>query len=123
VSLINEPAFTSEPYVWAMGVDIGPTVSFLDYDYNGIHNDQIFQVTSGGLGTVGLSQVAQFSGITYFYFASPYPAAGSSPGHGTSSYFFGFTSDYPPTTKSGTVWIGNYSVSTQSITVFAPAHP
>jgi hypothetical protein len=76
-------------------VDAGPVVGSLDYDKDGTA-DQVFVVTKGGLGTVGLASAVQDdAGKITFTFTTPV-AAGTSPGAGQSSFFFGFASTLPP---------------------------
>ena len=64
--------------------------SIVPFTYNGQPSNLVWVVTSGGLGVVGPSAVAATATNITFNFASPVVA-------GTSSYFFGVISPYPPT--------------------------
>ncbi len=57
--------------------------------------DDVFVVTKGGLGTVGLLAVDKTGDAITFTFNQPV-CAGSAPGKGHTSYFFGLASDHPP---------------------------
>lgn len=91
------------------------------YNYNGdaSSTDEVFVVTSGGIGTVGLNWALLYSDWSYFNFSSPV-YAGSYPGGGQSSYFFGLTSDYPPVLR--TLWV-HTDTGWVSVTGYAPQYP
>lgn len=74
-------------------IDFGP-VSPLDYDDDG-NPDDVYVVTSGGLGSVAPSSADKVGDTISFSFSPPV-CAGGSPGNGESSYFFGVTSAQPP---------------------------
>ena|GEM_PF-1841255 len=74
-------------------IDFGP-VTKLDYDGDG-NTDDVWVVTSGGLGNIAPS-TAEMKGNQIIFEFSPGVAAGSSPGNGDSSYFFGLASAFPP---------------------------
>jgi hypothetical protein len=96
----------------------GPLKQY-DYNFDSNATDQVFVVTSGGAGTIGLASSYLFFGWSYFNFSSPV-YAGSFPGDGDSSYFFGLVSDYPPVLR-------NISVHTDTgwvtVTGYAPQLP
>jgi hypothetical protein len=81
------------PCVTGIDVDFGP-VTKLQYNKVGPVDD-VFVVTKGGLGNVGLYAVEQNGSVVSFTFNEPV-CAGTSPGKGDSSYFFGLTSVNPP---------------------------
>lgn len=81
------------PCVTSIDVDFGP-VTKLQYNKVGPLDD-VFVVTKGGLGNVGLYAVEQNGSVVSFTFNEPV-CAGTSPGKGDSSYFFGLTSVNPP---------------------------
>jgi hypothetical protein len=119
VDLTQVAGITYPPSVDKIAIyNAGP---FRQYDYNGdsVATDQVFVVTSGGIGTVGLSSATYSFGWSYFNFNGAV-YAGSYPGNGQSSYFFAFTSDYPPVLR-------NISVHTDSgwvtVTGYAPDVP
>ncbi len=64
--------------------------------------ENIFVVTSGGLGSVGVSSAIQEGEMTKFTFTRPV-CAGSRGRAGQSSFFFGFASIYPPRATSAIV--------------------
>lgn len=77
----------------SFSIDFG-TVSPLDYNGDG-NPDDIFVVTTGGLGNVAPTTVTR-SGDTLTFTFSPGVCAGNAPGNGDSSFFFGLASAYPP---------------------------
>lgn len=92
------------------------------YDYNSDANatDHVFNTTSGGLGTKPVTQ-AWLGGdnFTYFYLNSAV-YAGSYPGGGESSYFFGVVSDYPPVIR--TMWV-HTDTGWVALNGYAPQYP
>lgn len=73
-------------------IDFGPVVS-IDYDDDGSLDD-VYVVTAGGLGSVAPTSATQTCRTITFTF-SPGVCAGSSPGNGESTFFFGLTSTKP----------------------------
>ena len=92
IDLRNLAGVTALPCVNTFTIDFGP-VAQLDYDDDGTP-EHIFVVTSGGLGSVAPSSASQDGRIITFNFA-PGVCAGSAPGNGQSSFFFGLTSNKP----------------------------
>jgi hypothetical protein len=96
------------PCVSALRLDFG-AVTNLDYDKNGTL-EQVFVVTSGGLGSVGLASADKLGNVITFNLSAPV-CAGSSPGKGDTSFFFGLataTSPKPATAQvrvTGGAWI------------------
>lgn len=81
------------PCVTALRLAFGP-VSKLQY--NGVGPlDEVYVVTGGGLGSVGLASATKVLNTITFTFASPV-CAGANSGSGTSSYFFGLASTKLP---------------------------
>jgi hypothetical protein len=80
--------------VTALEVDFGP-VTKLQYNKVG-PTDDVFVITKGGLGSIGLASAEQDRrGIITFTFSQPVCAAdASSPGQ--TSFFFGLASIHPP---------------------------
>jgi hypothetical protein len=79
--------------VTGLDVDFGP-VTELQYNKMGPLDD-VFVVTKGGLGTIGLSSAVQNHNVITFTFSQPVCAADtSSPGQ--TSFFFGLASAHPP---------------------------
>jgi hypothetical protein len=100
VDLINAVGILAIPCVTALRVDFGPVAS-LQYDGAG-PTDQVFVITAGGSGTIGLSSATKVGDEVTFNFASPV-CAGSSPGTGASSFFFGLSSTRAPTAVNAVV--------------------
>ena len=110
------------PYIDGMSIaNWGPVLSY-DYDFNGSATDQVVQVTSGGLGEKGLASAFSFWGIAFFNLTEPV-FAGSYPGGGESSYFFGLVSNYPPAVKTAVVQIDDIAGGSASVSVYAPNVP
>lgn len=95
IDLRNALGITYIPCISSMTIAFGPVVSTMDYDGDGVTGDQVYVVTSGGLGSVGLASAKQDGGTITFNFSAPV-CAGGSPGTGQSSYFFGLVSAQPP---------------------------
>jgi len=73
-----------------ISMSFGPVVSTLDF--NGDRKpDQVFVVTGGGIGTIGIASAIQTGGKIKFNFASPI-CEGGAPGRGDSSFFWGLVS-------------------------------
>jgi hypothetical protein len=65
-------------------------------DFNGdTRPDQVFVVTGGGIGTIGLASAIQTGSSIRFNFTSPI-CEGGAPGRGNSSFFWGLVSKTPP---------------------------
>jgi hypothetical protein len=88
------------PCVTQLRVPFGPVVS-LDYDGNGT-TEQVFVTTAGGVGSVKPSSVDKTGNLITFNFNPPV-CAGSSPGHGQTSYFFGLAATRAPHGVTATV--------------------
>ena len=91
---------TAIPCAYQMQIDFGP-VSQLDYDGDSTPDD-VFVGTAGGLGTVAPSSADLTAGLLTFQFSPPI-CAGSSPGAGDSSFFFGRASAKAPVATSATL--------------------
>jgi hypothetical protein len=77
-----------------MTISFGPVVSTLNYGGSAVP-DQVFVVTGGGIGTIGLASALQTGSSIKFKFASPI-CEGGAPGKGDSSFFWGLTSKSQP---------------------------
>ncbi len=94
IDLRNAVGITYIPCISSMTIEFGPVVSTLDYDGDG-SSDQVFVITSGGLGSIGLASADKIGDEITFTFSSPV-CAGGRPGEGQSTYFFGLVSTKPP---------------------------
>lgn len=93
VNLTQAVGVGSIPCVASLAVDFGP-VSSLHYS-GGPTPEQVFVVTKGGLGTIApVSAVQTGRSITFTF--QPSVCAGSAPGKGDTSFFFGLASSKPP---------------------------
>ena len=84
-----------------MTISFGPVVSTLDYGGNA-KPDQVFVVTSGGLGSIGIASAVQTGSNIKFKFTTPI-CEGSAPGKGDSSFFWGLTSKTQPKSVTATL--------------------
>ena len=96
LDLTNVYGILSEPCVTSLTIRFGVVVSSLDYNGDGATGDQVFVITSGGLGSVGLASATRSGNDVTFNFAGGGVCAGGSPGTGESSYFFGLVSSLAP---------------------------
>lgn len=93
IDLRNALGITHIPCVSSMKIEFGSVVSTLDYDGDG-SADQVYVVTGGGLGSVGLASAEKSGNEITFTFSSSV-CAGGSPGSGQSTFFFGLASTLP----------------------------
>ena len=84
-----------------MTMSFGPVVSTLDYSGDA-KPDQVFVVTGGGIGSIGIASAVQSGSSIKFKFAAPV-CEGGSPGKGESSFFWGLVSKQPPTSVTATL--------------------
>lgn len=92
IDLRNEVGITAIPFITSLSVDIGPNVKL---DFNGDKKlDDVFVITKGGMGTIGLASAVRTGNVVKFTFTSPVGRA--------SSFFFGFVSKYPRKTVIAT---------------------
>jgi hypothetical protein len=106
------------PCVTDIAVDFGP-VSKLQYNKVGPLDD-VYVVTKGGLGTVGLFAVEPAGNVVTFTFNQPV-CAGPTPGSGHTSYFFGLASEFPP--HAITAHVSVPGLDPINVKARAPAHP
>jgi hypothetical protein len=100
VDLTDAVGILNIPCVQSLRVTFGPVQSF---QYNGAGPlDQVFVVTTGGLGTIGISAANKTGDDITFTFAAPV-CAGGSPGHGATTFFFGLASGRAPQAVTATV--------------------
>lgn len=119
VDLRQVAGITYVPYVDEVAISNLGAVRQYDYNSDSVATDQIFNITSGGIGTKPVTSSFIFFSWSYFVFGSPV-YAGSYPGGGESSYFFGFISDYAPVLRSISVHTDTGWVT---VTGYAPSAP
>ena len=118
IDLRNVAGITVIPQIFAMTVDIGPTVKL---DFNGDQQlDDVFVVTKGGLGNVALKSAVRSGNQITFTFSAPI-GGGAAPGKGDSSFFFGVVSKYPRQTVS--VSPSSNMGGNLLLKAWAPKHP
>ncbi len=77
-----------------MTIGFGPVVGTLNYGGDS-KPDQVFVVTGGGIGTIGIASAIQTGSNIKFKFTSPV-CEGGAPGKGDSSFFWGLVSKTAP---------------------------
>jgi hypothetical protein len=90
---MTQAAAVAAPCVAALRINVGPILKFR-YKVDGPLAD-VFVVTSGGLGTIGLASANQIGGVVTFIFARPV-CAGAITAASETSYFFGLTAAGAP---------------------------
>jgi len=87
----------------SLTIPFDPVVGTLDLNGNGHIGDQVFVVTGGGLGTIGVASANQdASGKITFTFSAPV-CPGTATTTGQSSFFFGLVSTRPPAPVTATI--------------------
>lgn len=119
VDLTQATAIGDVACVTALSVDFG-AITKLQYNAAGPLDD-VFVVTKGGLGTIGLASAEKTGNFVQFNFSQPVCAADtSSPGQTT--FFFGLTSSFSP--KAVTARIEAPGIETDlPVRARAPDHP
>jgi len=94
--------------VTTLKLDVGPIKKHY-FDFTGTLAD-VFVVTSGGLGTIGLSSASQDGNIVTFRFDKPV-CAGPAPEKGDTSFFFGFAAGAEPMQTSSKVEVAGQAAA------------
>jgi hypothetical protein len=102
VDLRSVGGITNIACVNSVTINFGPVVSTLDFNGDHTTGDQVFVITGGGIGSIGIASANQVGGNITFNFSSPV-CDGSSPGNGQSSFFWGLVSTRQPRFISATV--------------------
>jgi hypothetical protein len=118
IDLRNVVGITFIPFITSLTINFGPNARF---DFNGDGSkDDVFVVTKGGLGNVGLlSAVRSGNNITFTF--KPPVGGGSAPGKGDSTFFFGLVSKYPR--HNVTASAANNAGPPLMLNAWAPNHP
>ena len=119
INLAPVAGITYTPYVDQLAIHSWGAVLTYDYNSNGIVTDDVFNITSGGVGTKPVTSAFLAAPWTYFVLNNPV-YAGSYPGGGESSYFFGLLSNQAPVLR--TMWVHTDS-GWVSVTGYAPPLP
>ena len=93
VDMTQATAIGDVACVTGLDVDFGP-ITKLQYNKAGPVDD-VFVITKGGLGSIGLASAEQDRNIVTFTFGQPVCAADTS-GPGKTTFFFGLTSAHTP---------------------------
>jgi hypothetical protein len=88
------------PCLNSLSLDFGPVVRTLDFNGDGERGDDVFVVTRGGLGTVGLTSAEKSGNRITFNFSV---CAGGRPDGGQSTFFFGLVSTHAPAPTTATI--------------------
>jgi hypothetical protein len=102
INMTQVAGLTYPPYADYLAIDRWGTPRQYDFNSDGISTDDVFNITSGGIGTKAVTSAFPVGTWTYFY-VSGGVYSGSAPGNGESSYFFGLVSDQAPVLR--TVWV------------------
>jgi hypothetical protein len=110
---------TYAPYADQLAINTwGPVLTY-DYDSNGIVTDDVFNITSGGIGSKPVTSAFFSLPWTYFVINSRV-YSGNYPGGGESSYFFGLLSNSAPVLRQ--MWVHTDS-GWVSVMGYAPPLP
>ncbi len=102
INMINTAGYTYLPYANQLAIQQWGTLQPYDFNSDGISTDHVFNITSGGVGTKGVTTATIVGVFNYFNLSNPV-YAGSYVGGGESSYFFGMVSTQAPVLR--TVWV------------------
>jgi hypothetical protein len=111
--------YTYPPYADQLAIASWGTVRQYDYNSDSIATDHVYNITSGGVGSKAVTS-AYLSAPWSYFVLSGRVYAGSFPGDGESSYFFGLVSDQAPVLR--TVWV-HLDSGWVSVTGYAPPLP
>jgi len=107
--------------VAAFSIDFG-AVKSIDYDSDG-SPDQVFVITTGGLGSVAPASASQTGNAITFTFAS-HPCTGTALAKGESSFFFGLVSQQTSTTSTAKLKTTSSAILTlDALTPLPPPPP
>jgi hypothetical protein len=93
IDLRNAVGATAISCIDSVSFDFGPVISTLDYNGDKM-GDEVFVVTGGGIGTIGIASANQSGSKITFKFTAPV-CEGGSPGKGDSTFFWGLVSKTP----------------------------
>ena len=98
---LTDAAGTKPSCIDWISLSFGPVVNSLNFGGDA-RSDQVFVITTGGTGSIGLASAVQTRGTIRFRFKSPV-CSGISGAKGASTYFWGLVSEQPPTNVTATV--------------------
>jgi hypothetical protein len=91
---LTDAAGTKPSCIDWISLSFGPVVNSLNFGGDA-RSDQVFVITTGGTGSIGLASAVQTRGTIRFRFKSPV-CSGISGVKGASTYFWGLVSEQPP---------------------------
>ncbi len=122
INMTQVAGLTYVPYADYLAVYDWGTPHQYDFNSDGIATDHVFNITSGGCSpcTKTITSAFLVSGIWTYFYASGAVYAGSFPGNGESTYFFGLVSDEAPVLRTIYVHLDTGWVAVQG---YAPPTP
>jgi hypothetical protein len=102
INMTQVAGLVNLPYADQLAIYQWGTLRQYDFNFDSVATDQVYNVTSGGLGTKAVTSAFLSGSYSYFDLNNPV-YAGSYIGGGESSYFFGMVSDQAPVLR--TVWV------------------
>jgi hypothetical protein len=101
VDLRKADGIVNDPCVISLTLNFGNVVQTLDFDGDGKKGDEVFVITRGGVGSVGLASATRTGSRITFNFADNVCAGGGA-SDGDSTFFFGLAArNAPRTTEVG----------------------
>jgi hypothetical protein len=95
VDLRKADGILNIPCVTSLTINFGDMVQTLDFDGDGKKGDEVFVITRGGVGSIGLASATKKGNNITFNFADNVCASGG-PGDGDSTFFFGLAARNRP---------------------------
>jgi hypothetical protein len=118
INMTQVAGITYFPYADSLAIYNWGTPFQYDFNSDGIATDHVFNITSGGCSPCTKTVTAAYVSAGYTYLsATGRVYAGSFPGNGESTYFFGLVSDQAPVLR--TVWV-HLDTGWVSMTGYAP---
>lgn len=90
------------PCIDSLSIDFNSIVRTLDLDGNGNRGDEVFVISRGALGSIGLASAEKSGNKITFNFSAPV-CAGGRQGEGASTFFFGLVSTHAPVQSTATL--------------------
>lgn len=91
----NALGITGLPCVKTLTIDFGHVVNAFDYDRDGNVGDDVYVITTGNTGSIGIASANKIGPTTVFTFEEPV-CSGDTPGSGDLTYTFGMVSGAGP---------------------------
>ena len=111
VDLRKADGILNIPCVTSLTINFGDMVQTLDFDGDGKKGDEVFVITRGGVGSIGLASATKKGNNITFNFADNV-CAGGGPDDGDSTFFFGLAARNRPLTMA--VGLGGFNTHYKS---------